>query len=61
VHARTAALSPKGRLVEVSSGHFVRADKPQVVIDVILDAVAAAGHDVVACRHAARPAEPRLR
>jgi pimeloyl-ACP methyl ester carboxylesterase len=55
VQARTAALSPKGRLVEVSSGHFVKADKPQVVMDAILDAVTAAGYDVTACRHASRP------
>jgi hypothetical protein len=58
VQARTAALSPKGRLIEVSSGHFVKTDKPQVVIDAIVDAAAAAGYDVAACRQAPRSAEP---
>ena len=40
VQARTAALSPKGRLVVVEgSGHFIQGDRPQVVIDAVLDAM----------------------
>ena len=41
VQARTAVLSPNGRLVVVEgSGHFIQGDRPQVVIDAVLDASA---------------------
>jgi pimeloyl-ACP methyl ester carboxylesterase len=51
VQRRTAALSPQGRLVIAEgSGHFVQQDRPQVVVDAVLDVLAAGGVDVAACR-----------
>ncbi len=51
VQRRTAALSPQGRLVVAEgSGHFVQQDRPQIVVDALLDVLAAAGADVAACR-----------
>lgn len=51
VQARTARLSPKGRLVVVHSGHFVQLDRPDVVAAAVLAVAAKAGADVAACRH----------
>jgi pimeloyl-ACP methyl ester carboxylesterase len=40
VQAQTAALSPKGRLVVVDgSGHFIQGDRPEVVVEAVLDAM----------------------
>ena len=40
VQAQTAALSPNNRLVIVpGSGHFIQSDRPQVVIDAVLEAM----------------------
>lgn len=50
VQARTAMLSPRGKLVTVGGGHFVQTENPQVVVTAILDAATAAGYDVAACR-----------
>jgi pimeloyl-ACP methyl ester carboxylesterase len=50
VQARTAMLSPRGRLVTVGGGHFVQTESPQVVVTAILDAATATGYDVAACR-----------
>lgn len=50
VQARTAALSPRGRLVIVDgSGHFVQQDKPAAVIQAVLQAAAMAGFDTSDC------------
>jgi pimeloyl-ACP methyl ester carboxylesterase len=44
VQAQTAALSPKGRLKIVQgSGHCIQKDRPQVVIEAVLEAVCEAG------------------
>jgi pimeloyl-ACP methyl ester carboxylesterase len=44
VQAQTAALSPKGRLKIVQgSGHFIQKDRPQVVIEAVLEAACEAG------------------
>jgi pimeloyl-ACP methyl ester carboxylesterase len=41
---QTAALSPKGRVTIVQgSGHFIQNDRPQVVIEAVLEAMRAAG------------------
>ena len=51
VQARTAALSPKGRLEIVEgSGHFIQNDRPQAVIAAILRAARESGADVSGCR-----------
>lgn len=51
VQAKTAALSPKGRMILAEgSGHFVQGDRPDVVEKAILDMLANAGADVSACR-----------
>ena len=40
VQAQTAALSPNSRLVIVpGSGHFIQSDRPQVVIEAVLEAM----------------------
>jgi pimeloyl-ACP methyl ester carboxylesterase len=44
VQEQTAALSPKGRLKIVeNAGHFIQNDRPQVVIEAVLDAMREAG------------------
>ena len=44
VQEQTAALSPKGRLTIVEgAGHFIQNDRPQVVIEAVLEAVREAG------------------
>jgi pimeloyl-ACP methyl ester carboxylesterase len=48
---RTAALSPLGHLVVAEgAGHFVQGDRPDVVVEAILETLAASGADVAACR-----------
>ena len=50
VQARTAALSPRGRLVVAEgSGHLVQQDKPAAVIQAVLQAAAMAGFDTSDC------------
>jgi pimeloyl-ACP methyl ester carboxylesterase len=50
VQARTAALSPKGRLEIVDgSGHFIQKDRPQAVIAAVQQVMRAAGNDVSRC------------
>jgi pimeloyl-ACP methyl ester carboxylesterase len=50
VQARTAALSPRGRLVIVEgTGHFIQADRPAAVVDAVLQAAREAGADVAGC------------
>ena len=51
VQQRTAALSPKGRLVVVDSGHFVQTDRPAAVVAAVLTVAAERGVNVAACRH----------
>jgi pimeloyl-ACP methyl ester carboxylesterase len=47
VQARTAALSPKGRLEIVKgTGHFIQNDRPQAVVAAILRAARGSGADV---------------
>ena len=42
--ARTAALSPKGQLRIVDgSGHFIQIDRPQAVVDAVLEALRQTG------------------
>jgi pimeloyl-ACP methyl ester carboxylesterase len=49
VQARTAALSPKGRLEIVKgTGHFIQNDRPQAVVAAILRA-RESGADVSGC------------
>jgi pimeloyl-ACP methyl ester carboxylesterase len=44
VQEQTAALSPKGRVKLVQgAGHFIQKDRPQVVIEAVLDAIREAG------------------
>lgn len=50
VQRRTAALSPRGRMVRVESGHFIQSDRPDAVADSILQVASEAGLDVSACR-----------
>ena len=51
VQARTAALSPRGRLVVIQgSSHFVQQDKPAAVIQAVLQAAEMAGFDTSDCR-----------
>ncbi len=53
VQARTAALSPKGRLEIVEgSGHFIQTDRPQAVIAAVLEGARAAGVDTSSCETA---------
>ncbi len=48
--ARTAALSPKGRLEVVKgSGHFIQTDRSEAVIAAVLEAVRATGADTSSC------------
>jgi pimeloyl-ACP methyl ester carboxylesterase len=55
VQSRTAALSPKGRLIVADgAGHFVQGDRPDIVVEAILDTLVATGADVSACRAAAQ-------
>jgi hypothetical protein len=42
VQAQTAALSPRGRL-QVVPGHFIQNDQPELVIEVVLEAMREAG------------------
>src|SRR3954452_9696617 len=49
--ARTAALSPKGQLRIVDgSGHFIQIDRPQAVVDAVVEALRQTGADVSACK-----------
>lgn len=51
VQARTAAMAPKGRLEVVDgSGHFIQDDRPQAVIEAVLEAARDSGANVRACR-----------
>jgi pimeloyl-ACP methyl ester carboxylesterase len=50
VQARTAAESPRGRVVVVESGHYIQQDRPQTVANAVLDVAAEAGLDVTECR-----------
>ncbi|MBX9943244.1 MAG: alpha/beta hydrolase [Reyranella sp.] len=51
VQARTAALSPKGRLEIVDeSGHFIQSDRPQTVIGAVVQVARAAGIAMPTCR-----------
>ncbi|HET8701883.1 MAG TPA: alpha/beta fold hydrolase, partial [Nitrococcus sp.] len=50
VQRRTAALSPKGRLIVVHSGHFIQTDRPASVIAAVLTVAAGSGENVAACR-----------
>ena len=44
VQARTAALSPRSRLCIVEgAGHFIQNDRPQIVIEAVLEAMREAG------------------
>jgi pimeloyl-ACP methyl ester carboxylesterase len=53
VQARTAALSPKGRLEVVEgSGHFIQADRPEAVIAAVLEVARATGADTSFCETA---------
>lgn len=50
VQARTAALSPLGRLEVVDgSGHFIQEDRPEAVTGAVIAAAAAAGFDTAGC------------
>jgi hypothetical protein len=50
VQQRSAALSPKGRLVVVEIGHFIQKDRPEDVIAAVLSVAADTGADIKACR-----------
>ena len=53
VQARTAALSPKGRLEVVEgSGHFIQADRSEAVIAAVLEVARAIGADTSSCETA---------
>lgn len=50
VQARTAALSPNGRLeVVAGSGHFIQTDRPAAVVAAVLRVAREAGADVSRC------------
>jgi pimeloyl-ACP methyl ester carboxylesterase len=46
----TAALSPKGRLELVRSGHFIQKDRPKAVVAAVLSVAAASVAKTAACR-----------
>jgi pimeloyl-ACP methyl ester carboxylesterase len=50
VQRRTAALSPKRRLVVVNSGHFVQIERPAAVVAAVLAVAAQSGADIAACK-----------
>lgn len=51
VQARTAALSPQGRLeVADGSGHFIQTDRPRAVVEAMLEAGRSAGLTFAGCR-----------
>jgi pimeloyl-ACP methyl ester carboxylesterase len=50
VQTRTAALSPKGKLIIVESGHFIQTEQPDAVIAAVLSIAADTGADTSACR-----------
>ncbi|MCC7217512.1 MAG: alpha/beta fold hydrolase [Burkholderiales bacterium] len=53
VQARTAALSPQGRLeVVAGSGHFIQTDRPAAVVAAVLQVAREAGIDVSRCSFA---------
>ena len=49
VQLRTAALSPKGRLEVVNSGHFIQMDHPEMVVRAVLEAARLSGLDLKGC------------
>jgi pimeloyl-ACP methyl ester carboxylesterase len=49
VQQRTAAQSLSGHLLVAKSGHFIQAERPDIVVDAILQVAAASGVDTVAC------------
>jgi pimeloyl-ACP methyl ester carboxylesterase len=51
VQRRTAALVPRGRASVVEgAGHFIQSDRPQAVIEGVVDTAQRAGFDLSACR-----------
>jgi pimeloyl-ACP methyl ester carboxylesterase len=53
VQIRTAALSPSGRLRVVhGSGHFIQNDRPEAVIQAILQVMRETGADTAECQQA---------
>jgi pimeloyl-ACP methyl ester carboxylesterase len=53
VQVQTAALSPRGRLQVVhGSGHFIQSDRPEVVIQALLQLMRETGADTAECRQA---------
>jgi pimeloyl-ACP methyl ester carboxylesterase len=50
VQEQTAAISPKGRLVVVRSGHFVQRDQPAAVAAAILGVAKESGANIAACQ-----------
>jgi len=53
VQVRTAALSPRGRLQVVhGSGHFIQNDRPEAVIQVVLQVMRQTGADTAECKRA---------
>jgi pimeloyl-ACP methyl ester carboxylesterase len=56
--ARTAALSPKGQLRIVDgSGHFIQIDRPQAVVDAVLEALRQTGRTFLLVRQPTRSVE----
>ncbi|MGH8010968.1 MAG: alpha/beta fold hydrolase, partial [Candidatus Binataceae bacterium] len=51
IQRRTVALSPKGQLVVVNSGHFVQIERPRDVINAVFTVAAESGINIAACRH----------
>ena len=56
--ARTAALSPKGQLrIADGSGHFIQIDRPQAVVDAVLEALRQTGRTFLLVRQPTRSVE----
>ena len=56
VQIQTAALSPSGRLHVVhGSGHFIQNDRPEAVIQAILQVMRETGADTEECQRADPP------
>ena len=51
VQRRTAAMSSKGRIDVIDSGHFIQAERPEAVIDGVLSLAVETGANIEACRH----------